>query len=45
VSHLENCTMWRRELDTKRIETEGFGELRNVMLKERKGDKMARENN
>ena len=42
---LENCFIWLRDLDTKKIVTEVFGELRNVMLEENGEDKMARESN
>ena len=37
--------MWLRDLDTKKIEAEIFGELRNVVLEENGEDKMARESN
>ena len=39
------CTIWRRDLDTKKIGAEVFGELRNVVLEENGEDKMVRENN
>ena len=29
---LEHCFTWLRDLDTKKIRTEVFGELRNVVL-------------
>ena len=42
---LEHCFIWPRDLDTKIIETEVFGELRNVVLEENGEDKMVRESN
>ena len=42
---MEHCTVWLRDLDTKEIETEVFGELRNVVLEENGEDKMVRESN
>jgi hypothetical protein len=42
---LEHYFIWLRDLDTKRIGTEVFGELRNVVLKENGEDKMVRESN
>ena len=40
-----NRFIWLRDLDTKKIRAEVFGELRNVVLDEYGEDKMARENN
>ena len=40
---LEYCFIWLRDLDTKKISTEVFGELRNVVLGENGEDKMVRE--
>ena len=37
--------MWRRDLETKKIEMEVFGELRNMMLEKNEEEKMARERN
>ena len=37
--------IWLRDLDTKKIGTEVFGELRNVVLEENGKDKMVRESN
>ena len=42
---LEHCFKWLRDLDTKKIGTEVFGELRNVVLEENGEDKMVRESN
>ena len=43
--YLEHCFIWLRDLDTKKIGTEVFGELRNVVLVENGEDKMVRESN
>ena len=43
VRCLEHCFIWLRDLDTKKIGTEVFGELRNVVLEENGEDKMVRE--
>ena len=47
VLNLQYCFTWARELDTKRIRAEMFGELRNVMLELQKNgeDQMVRESN
>ena len=42
---LEHCLIWLRDLDTKKIGTEVFGELQNVVLEENGEDKMVRESN
>ena len=42
---LEHCFIWLRDLDTKKIATQVFGELRNVVLEENGEDKMVRESN
>ena len=42
---LEHCFIWPRDLDTKKIATEVFGELRNMVLEENGEDKMVRESN
>ena len=42
---LEHCFIWLRDLDTKKIGMEVFGELRNVVLEENGEDKMVRESN
>ena len=36
---LEHCFIWLRDLDTKKIGTEVFGELQNVVLEENGEDK------
>ena len=43
--YLEHCVVWLRDLDTKTIGVEIFGELRNVVLEEYREDKMMRERN
>ena len=43
--YLEHSIVWPRDLDSKKIGSEIFGELRNVVLKVKGEDKMARENN
>ena len=40
---MEHCFIWLRDLDTKKIGTEVFRELRNVVLEENGEDKMAKE--
>ena len=40
---MEHSFIWLRDLGTKKIGTEEFGEFRNVMLEENGEDKMARE--
>ena len=45
VLRLEHCFIWLRDLDTKKIGTEVFGELQNVELEENGEDKMIRERN
>jgi hypothetical protein len=40
---LEHCFIWLRDLDTKEIGEEVFGELQNVVLEEDGEDKMVRE--
>ena len=42
---LEHCFIWLRDLDTKKIVTEAFGELWNVVLEENGEDKKVRESN
>jgi hypothetical protein len=42
---LEPCFVWLRDLDTKKIGAEVFGELWNVMLEVNREDKMVRESN
>jgi hypothetical protein len=42
---LEHCLIWPRDLDTKKIGTEVFGELLNVVLEENGEDKLVRESN
>ena len=42
---LEHSFIWLRDLDTKKIAVEVFGELRNVVLEENGEDKMVRESN
>ena len=37
--------IWLRDLDTKQIETEVFGEIRNEVMEENGEDKMIRESN
>ena len=45
VLSLEHLIIWLRDLDTKKIEAEIFGELRNVVLEENGEDKIVRESN
>ena len=40
-----SIVLWLRDMDTKKIGTEVFGELRNVVLEENGEDKMVRESN
>jgi hypothetical protein len=40
---LEHCFIWLRDLNTKKIGADVFGELRNMGLEENGEDKMARE--
>jgi hypothetical protein len=42
---MEHCFIWLRDLETKKIGAEVFGELCNVVLEENGGDKMVREIN
>ena len=42
---LEHCFILLRDLDIKKIGTEVFGELQNVVLGENGEDKMVRESN
>jgi hypothetical protein len=42
---LEHCFIWPRDLDTKKIGAEIFGELWNVVMEYNGEDKMARECN
>ena len=42
---MENCFIWLRDLDTRKIEEEVFGELCNVVLEENIKDKMVTESN
>jgi hypothetical protein len=42
---LEHYTVWLRDPETKKIGTEIFGELRNVVPEEKVEDKMVRESN
>ena len=42
---LEHCFIWLRDLDTKEIGVEVFGELSNVVLEENEEDKMVEESN
>ena len=42
---LEHCFIWLRDLDTKNIGAEVFGELQNVVLEDNAEDKMVRETN
>ena len=42
---MEHCFIWLRDLDTKTIGTDVFGELRNVVLDENGEDQMIRKNN
>ena len=37
---LEHCTVWLRDLDTKKIGGEDFGELENVVMDENGENKM-----
>ena len=37
---MEHCIVWLRDLDTKKIGAEVFGELRNMVLEENGEDKM-----
>ena len=39
---MEHCFIWLRDLDTKKIGKEVFGELRNVVLEENGEDKKVR---
>ena len=41
----EYCFIWLRDLDTKKIETQIFDELWNVVLEENGEDKIVRESN
>ena len=43
VLRLEYCTVWLRDMATKKIGAEIFGKLRNVVLEENGEDKMVRE--
>ena len=43
--YLKHCFKWLRDLDTKKIETEVFGELWNVVLEKNGQDKMVRGSN
>jgi hypothetical protein len=36
---LQHCAVWLRDLDTKKIGTEIYGELRNVVMQENGEDK------
>ena len=40
-----SISVWLRDMDTKKIEAEVFGELWNVVLEENGEDKMVRESN
>ena len=40
---LEHCSVWFRDLDTKKVRAEVFGELRNVVLGENREDNMTTE--
>ena len=40
---LENCILWLRDLETKNIGAEVFGELQNVVLEDNGENKMVRE--
>ena len=40
---LELSSIWLRDLDTKKIEAEVFGELQNMVVKENGESKMIRE--
>ena len=42
---LKHCFIWLRDLDTKKIEAEIFGEFWNFVLEENGEDKMVRESN
>ena len=42
---MEHYFIWLRDLDTKKIGVEVFGELRNVVLEENGKGKMVRESN
>jgi hypothetical protein len=39
--YLEHCFIWLRDLDTKRIQEEVFGEFWNGVLEENEEDKMS----
>ena len=41
----EESHLWSRDLDTKKIRAEIFGQLRNVVLEKNGEDKMVRESN
>ena len=45
VKCLQHSFKWLRDLDTKKIGTDVFGDLRNVALEENGEDKMVRESN
>ena len=42
---LEHCFIWLRDMNIKKIETEVFVELPNVVLEDNGEDKMVRESN
>ena len=42
---MEHCIVSVRDLNTKKIKAELFGELQNVVLEENGEDKMVKENN
>ena len=40
--YLGHCIVWSRDLTTKKMGTEIFGELRSVVIEENRKDKMAK---
>ena len=42
---MERCFIWLRDLNTKKIGTEVFGEFSNMVLEENGEDKMVKESN